>query len=160
MATAWTRLPFRKPCYVPRFLRLNRLIPDLTSSFRSISDLRSNSSVINAALKIEEERLSTYSQNDHFPLQPGDKSKSRYRVLGKLGYGASSTVWLVRDLEYTSESSPAFRVVAQLQQVTPLCCTQSLHPKSNADEQRARDIPTLEHSQQVSCWSTVCAHDS
>jgi hypothetical protein len=69
-------------------------------------------------------------------------------VLGKLRYGASSTVWLVRDLEYTSESSPAFRVVAQLQQVTPYAALK-VYTQSRTRMNRARDIPTLEHSQQV-----------
>lgn len=46
---------------------------------------------------LEEERLPDYNLNQFYPIRPGEVIKSRYRVVGKLGYGANSTVWLCRD---------------------------------------------------------------
>lgn len=46
----------------------------------------------------EEERLPGYDPDEFYPVYQGDTIKSRYRVIGKLGYGASSTVWFCRDL--------------------------------------------------------------
>lgn len=46
----------------------------------------------------EEESLPDYDPEDFYPARLGDKIKSRYHVIGKLGYGANSTVWFCRDL--------------------------------------------------------------
>jgi hypothetical protein len=48
--------------------------------------------------KIEEETLAWYSPDGFFPVRIGEVFHSKYQVLGKLGYGAYSTVWLCRDL--------------------------------------------------------------
>lgn len=48
----------------------------------------------------EEERLPGYSHEQFYPIHIGDTLKSRCVVVGKLGYGASSTVWLCRDTTY------------------------------------------------------------
>ncbi|PPJ60102.1 hypothetical protein CBER1_03101 [Cercospora berteroae] len=45
----------------------------------------------------EEERLPGYSHEQFCPIHIGDTLKSRYVVVGKLGYGANSTLWLCRD---------------------------------------------------------------
>lgn len=47
----------------------------------------------------EEERLPDYDPEQFYPVQLGGVIKARYRVIGKLGYGANSTVWLCRDLQ-------------------------------------------------------------
>ncbi|KAG8796537.1 hypothetical protein FRC17_007985, partial [Serendipita sp. 399] len=47
---------------------------------------------------IEEERFSWYSPKVYYPVQLGNVFDSRYQVVGKLGFGAHSTVWLCRDL--------------------------------------------------------------
>ncbi|KAJ5587278.1 protein kinase [Penicillium hispanicum] len=49
--------------------------------------------------KLEEETLPWYSQDHFFPVKIGDIFRSRYQVIGKLGYGGYSTVWLCRDLQ-------------------------------------------------------------
>ena len=46
---------------------------------------------------IDEEALPGYETTAYYPATVGDILHSRYRVLGKLGYGASATVWLCRD---------------------------------------------------------------
>jgi len=50
----------------------------------------------------EEERLPDYEVEQFYPVNIGDTIKSRYHVIGKLGYGANSTVWFCRDLSYDS----------------------------------------------------------
>lgn len=52
------------------------------------------------AEKIEEETIPGYVASRYYPVRIGEVFQSRYQVLGKLGFGASSTVWLARDLRY------------------------------------------------------------
>ncbi|KAE8152754.1 protein kinase [Aspergillus avenaceus] len=49
--------------------------------------------------KLEEEKLRGYSPEHFYPVKIGDVFRSRYQVVGKLGYGGHSTVWLCRDLQ-------------------------------------------------------------
>lgn len=50
--------------------------------------------------KIEEEQMeAVLEENCYLPVDIGDILLSRYQVVGKLGWGTTSTVWLVRDLE-------------------------------------------------------------
>jgi len=49
--------------------------------------------------KLEEEKLRGYSPEHFYPVKIGDVYRSRYQVVGKLGYGGHSTVWLCRDLQ-------------------------------------------------------------
>jgi hypothetical protein len=49
--------------------------------------------------EFEEERYSGYEPHRYYPVHLGQTFASRYRVVAKLGYGTTSTVWLARDLE-------------------------------------------------------------
>ncbi|KAJ5900246.1 protein kinase [Penicillium subrubescens] len=49
--------------------------------------------------KLEEEKLRGYTPEHFYPVNIGDVFRSRYQVVGKLGYGGHSTVWLCRDLQ-------------------------------------------------------------
>lgn len=49
-------------------------------------------------LILEEEALYDFEENAFFPVEIGDILDKKYQVLGKLGWGVTSTVWLVRDL--------------------------------------------------------------
>ncbi|XHG07891.1 hypothetical protein AWENTII_011022 [Aspergillus wentii] len=51
-----------------------------------------------AETPIEEERVPGYRARHYFPVEPGYIFNQRYEALAKLGWGTSSTVWLVRDL--------------------------------------------------------------
>lgn len=51
-----------------------------------------------AETPIEEETLPHYDPEQFYPVHIGDEFNWRYRVTGKLGYGAYSTSWLCRDL--------------------------------------------------------------
>jgi serine/threonine protein kinase len=48
----------------------------------------------------EEERLPWYSADQFYPVRIGEMFESKYKVVGKLGYGAYSTVWLCRNVQY------------------------------------------------------------
>ncbi|CAG8956198.1 hypothetical protein HYFRA_00012115 [Hymenoscyphus fraxineus] len=52
--------------------------------------------LINTSDKIEEE---TFGIERYYPTRIGEVLSSRYQVVGKLGFGNSSTVWLARDLQ-------------------------------------------------------------
>jgi hypothetical protein len=47
---------------------------------------------------IEEETIPDYLADRYYPVRIGDVIRDRYQVVGKLGYGTTSTVWLARDL--------------------------------------------------------------
>ncbi|KAG8796661.1 hypothetical protein FRC17_007970, partial [Serendipita sp. 399] len=78
---------------------------------------------------IEEERFSWYSPKVYYPVQLGNVFNSRYQVVGKLGCGAHSTVWLCRDLvdhEFvvlkigTRNSPPAKREIEIFDHINPI----------------------------------------
>ncbi|KAM5503253.1 hypothetical protein McaMca56_001178 [Microsporum canis] len=49
--------------------------------------------------KIEEETLPTYNPKKYYPVRLGQIFQDRYQVVGKVGYGVFSTVWLARDFQ-------------------------------------------------------------
>ncbi|KGO69471.1 hypothetical protein PITC_014260 [Penicillium italicum] len=55
--------------------------------------------VIRSSQSLEEERFEGFKKGRYYPVNIGDVLVSKYQVLGKLGFGTTSTVWLARDLE-------------------------------------------------------------
>jgi hypothetical protein len=49
---------------------------------------------------MEEEKLPYYNAKQFYPVHIGELLHSKYKVLGKLGYGSYSTVWLCHDNRY------------------------------------------------------------
>ncbi|KAL6363252.1 hypothetical protein LRP88_02662 [Fusarium phalaenopsidis] len=49
--------------------------------------------------QVEEERLPDYIASRFYPARIGEVLRDRYQIVGKLGFGTTSTVWLARDLE-------------------------------------------------------------
>ncbi|KAJ5093887.1 kinase-like protein [Penicillium angulare] len=49
--------------------------------------------------KIEEETLPHYVASEYYPTRIGEVINQRYQVIGKLGFGSTSTVWLARDMD-------------------------------------------------------------
>lgn len=49
---------------------------------------------------LEEERFEQFKHGQYYPVNIGDVISSKYQIVGKLGFGTTSTVWLARDLEY------------------------------------------------------------
>lgn len=54
---------------------------------------------IPANQKIEEETIPDYVASRYYTVRIGEIFKDQYQVVGKLGFGASSTVWLARDMK-------------------------------------------------------------
>jgi serine/threonine-protein kinase SRPK3 len=54
---------------------------------------------IPAHAKIDEETLPNYVASHFYPVRIGEILHDRYQVVGKLGFGGTSTVWLARDLK-------------------------------------------------------------
>ncbi|RMZ76467.1 hypothetical protein DV738_g4873, partial [Chaetothyriales sp. CBS 135597] len=54
---------------------------------------------IDTSYLVEEETLSRYNPKHYYPIKLGEILHERYRVIGKLGFGSASTVWLCRDLK-------------------------------------------------------------
>jgi serine/threonine-protein kinase SRPK3 len=63
-----------------------------TSGFEVLSD----------AVLLEEEQLEDFNRGVYYPVNIGDVFASKYQVVGKLGFGVTSTVWLARDLQQVS----------------------------------------------------------
>jgi serine/threonine-protein kinase SRPK3 len=49
--------------------------------------------------KIDEETIPGYVATRYYPVTIGQIFQNRYQVVGKLGFGITSTVWLARDIE-------------------------------------------------------------
>ncbi|KAL4891343.1 kinase-like protein [Aspergillus ambiguus] len=60
---------------------------------------QSNVRLLDSTEKFEEEMLPWYSRELYYPVKIGEVFRSRYQVIGKLGFGGYSTVWLCRDLQ-------------------------------------------------------------
>lgn len=55
--------------------------------------------VIDSSQMIEEETVRASKLEYYYPVRIGEVFQDRYRVIGKLGYGSASTVWLCHDLQ-------------------------------------------------------------
>ncbi|KXT08415.1 hypothetical protein AC579_3809 [Pseudocercospora musae] len=105
------RLP-RVSCYPSRCqLRLDQNDKFLLSSIvpralhfppQTIRRDMATSTTTSHSEPIEEETLPDYDAEHFYPVHIGDTLNARYSVLGKLGYGITSTVWLCRDLNDSS----------------------------------------------------------
>ncbi|KAK4899984.1 hypothetical protein LTR27_002747 [Elasticomyces elasticus] len=56
---------------------------------------------------IEEETLPNYRPEKYYPVRFGDTFNDRYHAIGKLGYGAASTVWLCKD-NHSAQNTPRY----------------------------------------------------
>lgn len=56
--------------------------------------------IVNTSKILDEERFEEFKAGQYYPVNIGDIFGSKYQAVGKLGFGATSTVWLARDLEY------------------------------------------------------------
>lgn len=48
---------------------------------------------------LEEERLEGFKKGLYYPVNIGETLFDQYQIVGKLGFGTSSTVWLARDMK-------------------------------------------------------------
>lgn len=64
-----------------------------------IMSTSSNFERIDPSYLVEEETLSGYNPKHYYPVKLGEVLHERYRIIGKLGFGSASIVWLCRDLQ-------------------------------------------------------------
>lgn len=65
----------------------------------------SSFSTVRPSEVLDEERFEKFQQGQYYPAHVGDVICSRYQIVGKLGFGTTSTVWLARDLELSWDIS-------------------------------------------------------
>lgn len=89
----------------PGFLHRSRsTLHDARHGFSHLfaSNGRSSSPVstptLSSAIKIEEEKNPKYNPTNFYPAKIDEVLNDRYRIITKLGYGMTATVWLAHDL--------------------------------------------------------------
>ncbi|KAH6712576.1 CMGC protein kinase [Leptodontidium sp. MPI-SDFR-AT-0119] len=55
--------------------------------------------ILPADVSIEEERVPGYDPRRFLPVNPGDLLNHRYKIVAKVGWGTTSTVWLAQDTQ-------------------------------------------------------------
>jgi len=81
------------------FLSLLRSLPQFGRRWKPLNFSNPNFVRIPEWHKIEEETLPDYISSQYYPTRMGEVIKERYQVIGKLGFGSTSTAWLARDME-------------------------------------------------------------
>ncbi|KAB8263056.1 kinase-like domain-containing protein [Aspergillus pseudonomiae] len=81
------------PRSLPRFLG---------RAWKPLNFANPNFGRISPTQALEEETLPDYAALRYYPTRIGEVIKDRYQVVGKLRYGATSTVWLARDMNSCS----------------------------------------------------------
>ena len=83
-----------------------RLMRSLREPRRNGGSVSANlSTILNTEDPIEEETLPRYLPQRYYPVHIGETFNNRFRVVAKLGYGSSSTIWLAQDTKkYGSEN--------------------------------------------------------
>lgn len=56
--------------------------------------------VVPDSVFLEEEQFEEFKAGLYYPMKPGEILASRYQIIGKLGFGRTSTVWLANDMRY------------------------------------------------------------
>ncbi|KAJ5623337.1 CMGC/SRPK protein kinase [Penicillium lividum] len=86
--------------------RMRRLIGQPTPA--PFPAAKSGFEIVDDSVIFEEEKFSRFSQGLFYPVNIGDVLDDRYTIIGKLGYGLTSTVWLAGDL--IQDSTVALKV--------------------------------------------------
>ena len=63
--------------------------------------------LLHKSTPLEEEGFDYYRPERFYPVRLGEVFKSKYQVIGKLGFGGHSTAWLCRDLRWVPQSRSA-----------------------------------------------------
>ena len=77
---------------------LLRRLPRLGRAWKPLDFSNPNFGMIPSTQMIEEETVPGYVASRYYPVRIGEILRDRYQIVGKLGFGATSTVWLARDL--------------------------------------------------------------
>jgi hypothetical protein len=113
------------------FRLAQRPYPRGVSPCRRPSTRLLSSAKIHLGQPFEEETFPWYAADQFYPVRVGEVLDSRYKVLGKLGYGAHSTSWLCRNIRYGRRASYLCCFMFKLMQVKRcrVCHYKSLHPR-------------------------------
>ena len=87
-------VPLRSMASIFRWGRLFKKSP-----WKPLGFDNANFETLRASQVFEEERYNNFSKGRYYPVQIGQVLDMRYQVVGKLGFGLGSTVWLARDLQ-------------------------------------------------------------
>ncbi|KAL2871653.1 putative protein kinase [Aspergillus lucknowensis] len=79
---------------------LLRSFPRFRRTWKPLNFSNPNFARIPVSQKIEEETLPDYITSRYYPARIGEIFQGRYQIVGKLGFGASSTLWLARDMNH------------------------------------------------------------
>lgn len=82
------------------FSSLLRSLPKLGRRWKPLNFSNPNFVRLSEGHRIEEETLPHYTASWFYPTRIGEVIKERYQVVGKLGYGSTSTAWLARDMKW------------------------------------------------------------
>jgi hypothetical protein len=74
-----------------------RILNSLHRSWKPLVFPKAGVSSLPADQKFEEETIPGYIASRYYPVRIGELLQTRYQVVGKLGFGVTSTVWLARD---------------------------------------------------------------
>ncbi|PKY02286.1 kinase-like protein [Aspergillus campestris IBT 28561] len=75
-------------------------IPRLSALFRKKPfPIPSPGPSLPPSIPVDEEISPVYNSKNFYPAKPGEVFADRYQILVKVGWGASSTVWLARELQ-------------------------------------------------------------
>lgn len=97
--------PFRRPKQITfpvnkaMLSSLLRSLPRLGRRWKPLNFSNPNFVRLADGYKIEEETLPDYIASQYYPTRIGEVINDRYQVIGKLGFGSTSTAWLARDME-------------------------------------------------------------
>ncbi|KND89237.1 Serine/threonine-protein kinase SRPK [Tolypocladium ophioglossoides CBS 100239] len=116
------------------------VLPRLRNISRAVSR-HQRRSLASASMRpgqpFEEERLPWYTPDQFYPVRIGEVLDSKYKVVGKLGYGAYSTAWLCRSIRDTGfvsikvctrDGGPSTRLRRELQFYEHVASLKSQHP--------------------------------
>jgi serine/threonine-protein kinase SRPK3 len=78
---------------------LLRALPRFGRKWKPLNFSNPNFVRIPISQKIEEETMPDYIASRYYPVKIGEIFKDQYQIIRKLGFGASSTVWLARDMK-------------------------------------------------------------
>ncbi|KAJ9362368.1 hypothetical protein DTO027B9_45 [Paecilomyces variotii] len=81
---------------------LLRSLPQLGRRWKPLDFSNPNFVRIPEHHKIEEETFPDYIASRYYPTRIGEVIRERYQVVGKLGFGSTSTAWLARDMKLRS----------------------------------------------------------
>lgn len=66
--------------------------------------------IIDDSVLLEEEHFNEFKSGQYYPVNIGEILASKYQVVGKLGFGTTSTVWLARNLQDSNNRYVALKV--------------------------------------------------